>query len=281
MTPHGFSTKGGIGAVVLAAMIAAAVLAPLLAPFDPNDQDIMNGLAAPLTGAEGGGAHVFGTNRLGEDVLSRIIFGARVSLTVAFAAVAVSGLIGSTLGCLAGFAGPRLQSIVLVATDTVLSIPFVLLALALIAAIGPSITSVIIALVIVRWAQFARLGYTLTLEVRERDFILACRAIGASAPRTILRHVLPNIGGPLLVVATLELAYAILAESGLSFLGLGVPPEIPSWGGMLQEGLNEIDTAWWLTTTPGIAIMLTAIGFNFLGDWLRDRLDPGLQQSLR
>ena len=280
MTLRGISGKGAIGMAVLAMVLAAALLAPWLAPFDPNDQDILHGLAAPFTETDAGATHVFGTDRLGEDVLSRIIYGARVSLTVAFSAVAASALIGSTLGCIAGFVGRSLQSVVLVATDTVLSIPFVLLALALIGALGASMSSVIMALVIVRWAQFARLSYTLALDVREREFVVACRAIGVSLPRTVFRHVLPNMSSPLLVLATLELAFAILAESGLSFLGLGVPPEVPSWGGMLQEGLNEIDNAWWLTTMPGIAIMLTAIGFNFLGDWLRDRLEPGLQHGL-
>ena len=132
-----------------------------------------------------------------------------------------------------------------------------------------------------RWAQYARIAYALTLEIRERDYIVACKACGVSLPRTLLRHVLPNIASPLLVVATLELAYAILMESGLSFLGLGAPPETPSWGGMLQEGRAEIDIAWWLTAFPGCAIMLTAIGFNFVGDWLRDRLDPRTQLAVR
>lgn len=275
------SSKGVIGFAILAAMLAAALLARWIAPTDPNEQDILNGLAAPFSRGETGNVAILGTDRLGQDVLSRIIYGARVSLIVAFGAVGLSAVIGIAAGCVAGFMGRVAQSLVLTATDIVLSIPFVLLALALISALGAGIVNVIVAFAMVRWAQFARITYALALEIREREWFQACRAGGIGFGRTMLVHVLPNMSGPLLVVASLELAYAILMESGLSFLGLGVPPEVPSWGGMLQEGRNEMETAWWLTTLPGTAIMLAAIGFNFLGDWLRDRLDPGLQQVLR
>jgi peptide/nickel transport system permease protein len=224
---------------------------------------------------------MLGTDRLGQDVMSRIIYGTRVSLTVAFGAVGVSALIGIPLGLAAGFMNRSVESLVLVATDIVLSIPFILLALVLMSVLGASLTNLIIAFAVVRWAQFARVTYSLSLELREKEYILSCKAAGISLPRTLAVHVLPNMVGPLMVVATLELAYAILMESGLSFLGLGAPPETPSWGGMLQEGRNELDTAWWLTAAPGIAIMATAIGYNFVGDWIRDRLDPRLQGVLR
>ena len=275
------SSKGIIGFVILALMVVSAVFAAWIAPYDPNAQDILNSLAPPMTHTEDGATYILGTDRLGQDVLSRIVYGSRVSLMVAFGAVGSSALIGIVLGCLAGFLGRAVQSIVLVATDIVLSIPFVLLALALISALGPSLFNVILAFTVVRWAQYARLTYALSMELREREYVLACKAGGISLFRTIVVHVLPNMSGPLLVVTTLELAYAILMELGLSFLGLGAPPEVPSWGGMLQEGRNEIDTAWWLTTLPGGAIMLAAIGFNFVGDWLRDRLDPSLQRTVR
>jgi peptide/nickel transport system permease protein len=273
--------KGAIGLLILATMLAAALFARWIAPADPNEQDILNGLAAPFSVSEAGTLSILGTDRLGQDVLSRIIYGARVSLIVAFGAVGLSAVIGIAAGCVAGFMGRVWQSVVLTAADIVLSIPFVLLALALISALGASMVNVIAAFAMVRWAQFARIAYALALEVREREWFQACRASGIGSGRTMLVHVLPNMSGPLLVVASLELAYAILMESGLSFLGLGVPPEVPSWGGMLQEGRNEMETAWWLTALPGVAIMLAAIGFNFLGDWLRDRLDPGLSQVLR
>jgi len=275
------SGKGAIGFAILATMLASALLARWIAPMDPNEQDILNGLAPPFSHGEGGSFAILGTDRLGQDVASRIIYGSRVSLIVAFGAVGLSAVIGIAAGCVAGFMGRVAQSLVLTAADIVLSIPFVLLALALISALGAGLVNVIVAFAMVRWAQFARITYALALEIREREWFQACRAGGIGFARTMLVHVLPNMSGPLLVVASLELAYAILMESGLSFLGLGVPPEIPSWGGMLQEGRNEMETAWWLTALPGTAIMLAAIGFNFLGDWLHDRLDPGLQQVLR
>jgi peptide/nickel transport system permease protein len=274
------SRKGLVGLIILAAIVAAAVLAPWLSPFDPNDQDILNSLAPPLVPGESG-VHLLGTDRLGQDVMSRIIYGARVSLIVAFGAVGSAALIGIPLGLAAGFLGRSVESIVLVATDIVLSIPFILLALVLMSVLGASLTNLIIAFAVVRWAQFARVTYALSLELREKEYVLACKAAGISLSRTLIVHVLPNMVGPLVVIATLELAYAILMESGLSFLGLGAPPETPSWGGMLQEGRNELDTAWWLATAPGLAIMITATAYNFIGDWIRDRLDPRLQGILR
>jgi peptide/nickel transport system permease protein len=274
-------SKGVGGLLILLLVLAAALLAPWISPFDPNEQDILNGLAPPLTVGEGGILHWLGTDRLGQDVLARVIYGSRVSLIVALGAVGASALVGIPLGLAAGFLGRAPESAVLVASDIVLSIPFVLLALVLMAVLGASLGNLIIAFALVRWAQFARITYSLSLEIREKEYVLVCRAAGISLPRTLAVHVLPNMVGPLMVVATLELAYAILMEAGLSFLGLGAPPETPSWGGMLQEGRNDLDIAWWLTTAPGIAIMLTAIGYNFIGDWIRDRLDPRLQGLLR
>jgi peptide/nickel transport system permease protein len=174
----------------------------------------------------------------------------------------------------AGFFGIVVQNLIMRLVDVVLAIPFILLALVLLSVLGPSLSTLIMAFIAVRWVQFTRIAFAQTLEVREREYVLAARASGVSRLVTLFRHVLPNILGPLLVVATLELGYVILMEAGLSFLGLGTPPEIPSWGGMLQEGRTQINIAWWLTTFPGLAIGLTVMGFNFVGDWLRDRLDP-------
>jgi peptide/nickel transport system permease protein len=275
------STKGIAGLAILGLVLAGALLAPLLSPFDPNDQDILNSLAPPLSAGEDGVLHVFGTDRLGQDVLSRVIYGSRVSLIVAFGAVFIAAAVGVPLGLIAGFSGRAAESIVLVATDIVLSIPFVLLALVLMSVLGASLANLILAFALVRWAQFARVTYALSLELREKEFVLVCRAAGISTLRTLAVHVLPNMAGPLMVVVTLELAYAILMEAGLSFLGLGAPPEVPSWGGMLQEGRNDLDVAWWLTTLPGTAIMLTVVGYNFVGDWIRDKLDPRLQGIFR
>jgi peptide/nickel transport system permease protein len=273
-------TKAVVGFSVLAVVVACAVLAPWIAPFDPNDQDILNSLAPPLAMGDGG-MHLLGTDRLGQDILSRIIYGSRVSLFVAFGAAGASALIGVPLGMAAGFLGRVVESVVLVLADMILSIPFILLALVVMSVLGASLPHLVLAFASVRWAQFARVSYALSLELRERDYVLACRAGGVGLLRTLAVHVLPNMLSPIIVIATLELAFAILMESGLSFLGLGAPPETPSWGGMLQEGRDELDTAWWLAAAPGLAIMVSVIGWNFLGDWIRDTTDPRLQGVLR
>jgi peptide/nickel transport system permease protein len=274
-------TKALLGIAVLAVVVICALLAAVIAPFDPNDQDILNSLAPPLTRGAEGGMHLLGTDRLGQDIMSRIIYGTRVSLIVAFGAAGASALIGVPLGLAAGFLGRIAESAVLVLADMILSIPFILLALVVMSVLGASLLNLVIAFAMVRWAQFARVGYALSLELREREYVLACRAGGVSMSRTLLVHVLPNMLGPLTVIFTLELAFAVLMESGLSFLGLGAPPETPSWGGMLQEGRDELDTAWWLTASPGLAIMATVIAWNFIGDWVRDRLDPRTRGVLR
>jgi peptide/nickel transport system permease protein len=265
--------KGATGAVILLGVLLAAVGAPWLSPHDPNAQDLLATIAPP-TMAGGEPEHWLGTDRLGQDVLSRIIYGSRVSLITAFAAVSGSALIGTLLGLLAGYLGGWVATVIMRLVDIVLAIPFILLALVFMTVFGPSLLNVIIAFVAARWVQYTRIVYGLVLELREREFIQACIAAGLSTSDILLRHVLINVAGPLLVLATLELGFVILIESGLSFLGLGTPPEIPSWGGMLQEGRALINVAWWLTTFPGIAIMITVIGFNFIGDWLRDQLDP-------
>jgi peptide/nickel transport system permease protein len=265
--------KGAIGLAILALVIVAALAAPWLAPVDPNAQDLLNAIAPPaFTG--GTWEHALGTDRLGQDVLSRIIYGARVSLVTAAAAVAGSTLLGTVLGLLAGYCGGWIATIIMRLVDIVLAIPFILLALVFVTVFGPSLLNVVAAFVAARWVQYTRIVYGLVLELREREFVQACVAAGLTTPDILFRHILVNVAGPVLVVATLELGFVILIESGLSFLGLGTPPEIPSWGGMLQEGRALINIAWWMTTFPGIAIMLTVVGFNFVGDWLRDQLDP-------
>ena len=269
-----FDTKGALGFAILALVALAAILAPLISPFDPNAQDLMNPVAAPGWGDGGAAGHLLGTDRLGQDVLSRIIYGSRVSLLVAFAAVAGSGAIGTLLGLLAGYFGGLVAITIMRLVDIMLAIPFILLALVFMTVFGPSLVNLVIAFALARWVQYTRIAYGLVLEMREREFIQACITSNVSTFDILFRHILINVAGPLLVVATLELGFVILMEAGLSFLGLGTPPEIPSWGGMLQEGRALINIAWWLTTFPGLAIMLTVVGFNFVGDWLRDRFDP-------
>jgi len=219
-------------------------------------------------------SHLLGTDRLGRDILSRIIFGSRVSLMVAVVSVVFSGVLGTVLGLFAGYLGRVVENVVMRTVDIVLAVPFMLLALVVMSVLGKSLTNLILVFVVVTWVQYARVAFAQTLEVREKEFVLASRAIGAFGLRTMFLHILPNIQSPLIVVATLNLGLVILMESGLSFLGLGTPPEIPSWGGMLQDGRSYLNFAWWLTTFPGVAIVLTVMGFNLVGDWLRDRLDP-------
>ena len=266
--------KGAIGFAILILVLLTAVAAPWLAPIDPNAQDLSSPLLPPAWIAGGAPGHLLGTDQLGEDVLSRIIYGARVSLSVGVIAVLGSGTLGSLLGLIAGYFAGWLGGAIMRLVDIVLAVPFILLALVFMTVFGPSLPNLVLVLVLARWVQFTRIGYGLVLEVREREYIQACIVGGLSTRDILLRHVLINVAGPLLVVATLEIGFVILMEAGLSFLGLGTPPEIPSWGGMLQEGRTVINIAWWLTTFPGLAIMLTVIGFNFVGDWLRDRLDP-------
>jgi peptide/nickel transport system permease protein len=266
--------KGGIGFAILVLVLFAALTAPWLAPINPNLQDLMHPLRPPAWTAGGSAAHLLGTDRLGEDVLSRIIYGSRVSLSTGVIAVIGSGTLGTLLGLLAGYFGGWTATVIMRVVDIVLAVPFILLALVFMTVFGPSLVNLVLVLVLARWVQFTRVAYGLVLEVREREYIQACVIGGLSVPDILFRHVLINVAGPLLVLATLEIGFVILMEAGLSFLGLGTPPEIPSWGGMLQEGRALINIAWWLTTLPGIAIMLTVVSFNFIGDWLRDRLDP-------
>jgi len=266
--------KGTVGLLILGAILVCAIGAPWIAPRDPNAQDLLNTIAAPSWIAGGKVGHLLGTDRLGQDILSRIVYGSRVSLVIAFAAVTGSAVLGTVMGLFAGFFGRIVENVIMRLVDIVLAVPFILLALVLMSVLGSSFVNLVVAFVAARWVQYARIAYAQTLDIKQRDFILACRASGISQMDILFRHVLPNILGPLLVVATLELGFVILMESGLSFLGLGAPPEVPSWGGMLQEGRALINIAWWLTTFPGLAIALTVMGFNFVGDWLRDRLDP-------
>ncbi len=262
------------GLSILLLVVLSAVLAPVIAPHDPGRQNLAGRNTPPAWTQGGSMEHVLGTDRLGRDILSRIIHGSRISLVTALLAVAGSAALGTLLGLVAGYAGRLVQNVIMRLVDIMLAVPFILLALVIITVLGPSVLNLVLTFIAVRWVQFARIAYANTLEVKERDFVQAARASGASDARILQRYILPNISSPLLVIGTLELGFVILLESGLSFLGLGVPPEIPSWGSMLQEGRSLINIAWWLTTFPGLAIALTVLGFNFLGDWLRDSFDP-------
>lgn len=262
------------GALLTVALIFIALAAPLLAPFDPDAQDTSRRLEAPST------QHLLGLDDLGRDVLSRIVFGARVSLRVGFSVVVIGSLIGVALGAVAGYFGGAWDVTIMRICDILLAFPGILLAIALVAVLGPSLNNVILALAAINWVGYARLVRGQVLKVREMEYVTAAKALGARSPRVITRHVLPNVINPVIVMATLGLAGAILAEAALSFLGLGVQPPTPSWGAMLTSGRQYLGIANHLAIFPGAAIMLAVMGLNFLGDGLIDALDPKYRKRM-
>ena len=271
------SFRAVFGITVLLLMGGAALAAPQIAPWDPGRQMLAKRLRPPAWQARGLSEHPLGTDHLGRDILSRIVYGGRISLGVGLSAVTLSCLIGVSLGLLAGFHGGRTDAFIMRVVDVFLAIPYILLAMGVVFALGPSLVNVILVMAATRWVQFARIVRADVLSIREREFVSGARARGNRSMRLLLRHVLPNALTPIIVVATLELAFMIIYESALSFLGLGVQPPTPTWGWMLSDGRNYIATAWWLATLPGLAIMLTVLAVNLLGDWLRDTLDPRLK----
>jgi peptide/nickel transport system permease protein len=260
------------GLVLVAGLAAAAIAAPWIAPHDPTTIDARIILAGPSA------QHLLGTDDLGRDVLSRMIYGARISLAVGLVSVGIAVLIGTSLGACAGFFGGVVDSLVMRFVDIMLCFPSTFLILTVIAFIGPSIWNVMFVIGVTGWMGVCRLVRAEFLSLRERDFVVAARALGAGDARLIFRHILPNAMAPVLVAAVLGVAGAILTESGLSFLGLGVQPPTPSWGNILTAGKDNISVAWWLSFFPGIAITITMLGYNMLGEGLRDALDPRLSE---
>jgi len=265
---------GVIGAGVLLAELAAALLAPALAPYPPLDQDTARRLQPPLAVAAGGGRYALGTDQLGRDVLSRILFGARISLLIGFSAVAIAVPLGVAVGLIASYHGRLMDDVVMRVADVQLAFPFILLAVTVVAVLGPSVGHLIVVLGIAGWVPYARLARSEVLTLKRREFVEAARALGAGDTRIMARHVLPNVLTPVVVVGTFALANTILVESSLSFLGLGVQPPDPTWGGMLSDSREYVTAAWWLWVFPGGAILTTVLATNFVGDWLRDVLDP-------
>jgi peptide/nickel transport system permease protein len=261
----------------IASLIVVAAAAPLLSPYDPVRQSLRLRLVSPTLEAADGRAHVFGTDHLGRDVLSRVIWGARVSLVIGFAAVAVGGIMGASLGILAGYRGGWADSAIMTVADAQLAFPFILLAIGIIAVLGPSFPTLIVVVGLSGWVGYARVIRAQVLALRSREFVDAISALGGSVGRIVLKHIVPNVGSSLIVIATLELARAIVLEATLSFLGLGIQPPTPSWGGMIQEGREYLDSAWWISTIPGVILMSTSLVVSRLGDWLRDVLDPTLR----
>lgn len=254
---------------VLAAFVLVGLFAPWLVPHDPNAQDLTARLLPP-----GSPDHLLGTDLLGRDVLSRLLAGARVSLLIGFAAVVLSGAVGITIGLVSGYVGGIVDTVSMRIVDAWLAFPFLLLAIALVAVLGPGLRNVVIALVVTGWVVYARLVRGETLSLREREFVLAARGLGDSHLSIMVRHILPNVLAPVLVVATLELGVVIVTEASLSFLGLGVEARQPTWGAMLADGRAYLERAWWLATLPGLAIFAVVLAVNVVGDALRDAFDP-------
>jgi peptide/nickel transport system permease protein len=257
-----------VGFVIVLIAILAAVVGPSLSPYNPAAQELARRLEAPSL------SHPFGLDELGRDILARLLTGARISLLVGLAVVSVSSIVGMLLGSIAGYFGGRVDDLISRVVDVLMAFPGILLAIALVAVLGPSLTNVVLALAVIGWVGYARLVRGQALRARELDFVQAARALGASSTRIVLRHVLPTALPAVVVQATLGMAGAIIAEASLSFLGLGVQPPTPSWGTMLDAGRAHLFDAPHLTIFPGLSIALLVLGFNFLGDGLRDRVDP-------
>ena len=261
-----------LGALIVLFVAVVAVFAPLLVPHDPFAQDLMGRLAPPMWLDGGQAAHPFGTDQLGRDYLSRLIYGARISMLIGIATVITSGLIGITLGILGGYFGGRVDDVVMFVITCRLSIPLVLVALAVVSLVGSSLSVVVMTLGLLLWDRFAVVSRATTMQVRNLDYVSAARAAGCSRAHIMLREVLPNIAHHLVVVATLEMALAILLEAALSFLGLGVPAPLPSWGLMISEAKDYMFFTPWVIEIPGIALFVLVLGINLLGDGLRDLL---------
>ena len=263
----------------LIVVVLAAVFASWIAPHDPELGRLRDKLIPPFWQEGGSMDHVFGTDSLGRDVFSRVVFGARVSLAVGFLSVSISGTLGTIVGMIAGFYRGWVDSLLMRITDMTLALPLILMAIVLVAILGdPSFGKVVLAIVVLRWAFYARQVRGETLAVMEQPYVDLARISGASTLRIMFRHVLPNVMPSLLVLATLNVALIILVEASLSFLGAGIPPPTPAWGLMVADGRDLIELAWWVSIIPGIAIFLTVLAVNLVGDWVRDRFDPKLRQ---
>lgn len=263
--------------MIIVVVVGAAIAAPVIAPTEPNRVDIVKRLRPPSWIAPDSQGGLLGTDQLGRDLFTRIIFGSRISLIVGSLSVVFAGSLGLMLGLIAGYTGGHIESLIMRGADIQMAFPFILLALAIIGVLGPSLNNMIIVFTVTGWTVYARTIRGSVLSLREKEFIEAARAIGYSDVWIILRHILPNVVSPLIVLASFEMAKIIIAEASLSFLGLGIPPSIPSWGGMLAEGREYTQSAWWIATFPGVALMVTVLGVNFIGDGLRDALDPQVQ----
>jgi peptide/nickel transport system permease protein len=266
-----------LAAIVVITVILVAIFAPVLTSYDPTKIDIINRLKPPGYRDSDGCLHILGTDTLGRDVFSRLVYGSRVSLVVGLSAVLVAGTLGVFLGLVAGYFGGFIDDIIMRIGDIQLAFPFILLAISILAVLGPGVDKLIIVLGISGWVTYGRLARSQVIYLREMEFVHAAKAIGAKQGRIMSRHVLPNLWGVVIVIASFAVASTIIAEASLSFLGLGVPPEVPTWGGMLSDSREYLEITPWLVIFPGLAISLTVLSINVLGDWIRDFLDPRMK----
>ena len=269
-----------VGMLILFIVTFVAIFGPQLAPFDPNRQNIMMRLLEPGEAGAGDLTYWLGSDQLGRDVFSRLLYGARVSLLVGVAAIAVGGTIGIIAGLLSGYYGGWIDDVIMRLGDIQLAFPFILLAIMFLVVLGPGLVNIILVLGIGQWITYARIVRAQTLSLREKEYVEAARAMGDSTFSILFRTILPNIIAPLTVIASFNVAGVILSEAALSFLGLGVPPDVPTWGSMLSESRDHLlSNKWWMSLFPGLAIIFTVLAFNIIGDWLRDFLDPRLKEN--
>lgn len=266
-----------VGGLILLLLLVCGLAAPLIAPYDPQEQRLEDRLQPPSWSAGGRGPYLLGTDNLGRDIMSRVIYGSRISLLIGASTVLLAGFLGCFLGAVAGYFGEMTDEVITKVTEIFLAFPFLLLAIALMAFLGQGLVNLIMALMLTRWVQYCRVVRGEVLSLKERDFVVAVRALGGRDFYILLRHVVPNTLASVTVIATFAMAIVIIAEASLSFLGLGVPAHIPTWGSMLSEGRSYMYRAPWLTIFPGMAIFITVFGINLLGDGLRDILDPKLR----
>lgn len=269
-----------IPGVVLTTLVVAGVFAPLIAPHDPRQGGIRDRYIPPAWYADGGASHLLGTDHAGRDVFTRVLFGARISLMVAAISVSSGLIVGTTLGLVSGYVGGLLDEVITRVVDIWLAIPFLLVALIIVIVVGQSLSTLMGLLATLAWVGFVRVIRGQTLQLKQMDYVALARVAGASPGRIMIRHLLPGVVNSAIVIATLNVGNLILAEATLSFLGAGIPPPTPAWGVMIAEGRKDLATAWWPAVFPGIAIFLVVMSMNFLGDWIRDRLDPRLRQLI-
>ncbi|HLN13488.1 MAG TPA: ABC transporter permease [bacterium] len=268
-----------LGWAVLALFIVLGIAGPLVAPYSPDAQNLAGRLAPPTLGGAGTGVHLLGTDQLGRDILSRLVVGSRITLLVAVVTVATGGTLGCALGVVAGYYGGWTERVIMRVVDIQLAFPFILLALIIIAVLGPSLPNLILVLAITSWVDYARVVRAEVLTIREREFVEAARAIGVRDIRLLPYHILPNVYTAVIVIATLQIAKVVILEASLSFLGLGIQPPTPSWGRMLADGRDFVASAWWLAAFPGLAILFLVLSVNLVGDWLAVYFNPRLRRA--